>query len=272
VLGAVAVMMFALGSSMLGLFRINVHHSLLNRLHSLRKLEYVGLLLSGMLVGVFAAPCIGPPVIALLTAVANNGDPKFGFLAFFIFSLGMGLPYLILGTFENLLIKLPKAGKWLIWVERLFGVILIGFGIFYLALALHWQLPKPGRVEIWQPYIEEKFQKDIAVRNPVVIDFFADWCLGCHELDINVFSKPEIQAKLKLVTTLRVDATNMDDPLVQGLLEKYELIGLPTVIFLDRDGQEVKEARVEGSVSLEEFTQSLETWAQKAEIKFQETP
>lgn len=271
VLGAVALMMFALGLSMLGLFRINVHHSWLNRLHSLRKLEYVGLFMSGMLVGVFAAPCIGPPVLGLLAMVANNGDPKFGFTAFFIFSLGMGLPYLILGTFSSLITKLPKAGRWLIWVERLFGVILIGFGIFYLALALHWQIPKPGRVEIWQPYTEARFQKAVSDQRPVVIDFFADWCLGCHELDMKVFSRPHIQAKLAQVEALRVDATDLEEPVVAKLMEQYELIGLPTVIFLDRSGREVREARVEGAVSLEDFETTLQSWSQVAGITFEES-
>lgn len=270
VLGAVAAMMFSLGLSMLGLFRINVHSSWLNRLHTLRKLEYIGLFMSGMLVGVFAAPCIGPPVLALLAMVANNGDPKFGLTAFFIFSLGMGFPYLILGTFETLMTKLPKAGKWLIWVERLFGIFLIGFGIFYLALALRWEIPKPGRVEFWQPFSEAGFQKAVSDQKPVLIDFFAEWCLGCHELDIQVFSKPDIQAKLKQAVTLRVDATDLEEPVAAKLMEQYELIGLPTVIFLGRNGQEVKEARVEGAVSLEEFEGSLQTWAKEADITFEQ--
>ncbi len=272
VLGLVAVLMFGLGLSMLGVFQINVPNVWLNRLNPLRKLNFVGMFVSGMLVGVFAAPCIGPPVLGLLAMVANNGDPKFGFTAFFIFSLGMGLPYLILGTFSSLITKLPKAGKWLIWVERIFGVILIGFAVFYLALALHWQIPKPGRVEIWQPFTEEKFQKAVSEQKPVIIDFFAEWCLGCHELDINVFSRPAIQAKLKQVVALRVDATDLEEPVAAKLLEQYELIGLPTVLFLDRSGNEVKEARVEGAVSMEDFEGSLQTWAKQADITFEESP
>lgn len=269
VLGIVALMMFGLGLSMLGFYELKVPHDLLARLNPLRKLDVLGYFFSGMLVGIFAAPCIGPPVLGLLAMVANNGDPKFGFMAFFIFSLGMGLPYLLLGTFSSLMTHLPKAGKWLIWIERLFGVVLIGFGIFYLALAMHWQIPKPGRVEFWQPYSEARFQKAVAEQKPVVIDFFAEWCFGCHELDINVFSRPEIQFKLKQVEALRVDATDLEEPMAAKLMEEYELIGLPTVIFLDRSGREVKEARVEGGVSLQDFESAMQTWAQEAGITFE---
>jgi thiol:disulfide interchange protein DsbD len=270
VLGTVAVMMFALGLSMLGLFQFAVPGQLLTKLNKFRKLNYIGLFFSGMLVGIFAAPCIGPPVLALLAAVANNGDPKFGFLAFLVFSLGMGLPYLLLGTFSSLITKLPKAGGWLIWVEKIFGVILLGFGIFYLALAMHWHLPQGEQKNIWQPYNQQKLEQAVKEHQPVVIDFFAEWCFGCHELDQNVFSKPEVQAKLAQVTALRVDATNMDDPLIQEVLDQYSLIGLPTIVFLDRSGQEIKEFRIEGSGSLDEFNASMQGWAEQVNIIFKE--
>ncbi|MBL8013475.1 MAG: sulfite exporter TauE/SafE family protein, partial [Candidatus Omnitrophica bacterium] len=190
VLGLVALLMFALGLSMLGVFQWSVPGRVLNSLNKYRKLGYLGFFFSGMLVGVFAAPCIGPPVLALLAAVANNGDPQFGFLAFLIFSIGMGTPYLILGTFSSLITKLPKAGSWLIWVEKIFGVILIGFAIFYLSLALHWGVSnKSSNSALWRPYTQASLQQATSEKQPVIVDFFAEWCFGCHELDQNVFSR-----------------------------------------------------------------------------------
>lgn len=270
VLGAVAVMMFALGLSMLGFFQIAVPSGILTKMNSWRKLDHIGLFISGMFVGVFAAPCIGPPVLFLLTAVANNGNPQFGFISFFIFSLGMGLPYLLLGTFSSLIPKLPKAGMWLIWVEKLFGIILIGFGIFYLALAFHWQPVRSSQQNIWPAYTEEKAAEAVRNKKPVVIDFFAEWCFGCHEMDAEVFSNQKVQAKLAQVTTLRVDATNMDDPLITKLIDQYGIIGLPTVLFIDGEGREVKEARMEGAGSVEDFINSLTIWAKESNIVIKE--
>ena len=114
----------------------------------------------------------------------------------------------------------------------------------------------------------ETFSEIINGDTPALVDFFAEWCFGCHELDQNVFSKPEVQAKLSQVTALRVDATNMDDPVILKLIDQYSLIGLPTVIFLDRKGREVKQSRVEGAASLEEFSDSMQQWVKEAEIIF----
>jgi len=289
VLLGVSVIMFVLALSMFGLFQLSIPAQLLNLLGGLgvRPAKqaigniYLGLFISGMLVGVFAAPCIGPPVIALLAAVAANGNPLFGLSAFFVFSLGLGLPYLLLGTFSGSLAKLPKAGYWLIWVERIFGVILLGFSFFYLSLALRldlvhrvWpvttsaNLPGEQSKAVWQPYSDKKVAAAISQNKPVVIDFYADWCISCHELDHFVLSAPQVAARLSQLTTLRVDATNMDNPQVQALIDRYGLIGLPTVIFLDTKGQEIKQARVEGVVSIKEFLESLDIVAKAGHITY----
>ncbi len=258
VLSGVALMMFLLALSMFGHFELRVSSELLSRLSGLRRANYLGLFASGVLVGVFAAPCIGPPVLGLLAAVADNGNPQFGLTAFFIFSCGLGLPYLLLGTFSGLVTKLPKAGNWLKWVERTFGVILLGFAAFYLSLALHLHIPSAKASGIlWQVYSIENVKVSVAQHKPIIIDYYADWCISCHEIERTVFSNPQIIDELKQVTTLRVDATNMDDPKVNDMIEQYHVIGLPTIIFLDSSGQEIKEARVEGERSKKEFAKSI---------------
>lgn len=258
VLLSVAGVMFVLALSMFGVFQIRFPSELLSRLGGLRKANYAGLFLSGMFVGIFAAPCIGPPVIALLAAVADNGNPVFGFSAFFVFSLGLGLPYLLLGTFSGLVTKLPKSGNWLILVERIFGVVLLGFAAFYLSLALHLQIPAAKASGIpWEAYSTEKVNASVAQHKPVVIDFYAQWCLSCHELERTVFSNPLIITQLKGVTPLRVDATDLNDPNVDDIIEEYSVIGLPTIVFLDAQGREIKEARVEGERSKDEFAKSI---------------
>lgn len=258
VLGGVALMMFLLALSMFGHFELRVSSELLNRLSGFRRANYVGLFASGVLVGVFAAPCIGPPVLGLLAAVADNGNPQFGLTAFFVFSCGLGLPYLLLGTFSGLVSKLPKAGNWLKWVERVFGVILLGFADFYLSLALHLHIPNAKTSGIpWQAYSIEKVKASVFQHKPIIIDYYAGWCISCHEIDRTVFSNPQIIDELKQMTTLRVDVTNMDDPKVNDMIEKYHVIGLPTIIFLDSQGQEIKKARVEGERSKVEFAKSI---------------
>lgn len=109
----------------------------------------------------------------------------------------------------------------------------------------------------WKPYSKKAIADSVAHKKPVVIDFTAAWCPNCHELDRTVFSLPQIQTKLSQVTALRMDVTNQDDPAVQKIIQEYDIEGVPTVIFLDSKGKEIKDSRVMGLVSPEEFNQAL---------------
>jgi thiol:disulfide interchange protein DsbD len=100
----------------------------------------------GLLVGVVAAPCAGPVVLALVAFVAARQQAAFGFLCFFIFSLGLGLPYLFLGAFSGSLSKLPRAGMWMESVKKAFGWILLAMAAYFVRPALggvlgEWLLP-----------------------------------------------------------------------------------------------------------------------------------
>jgi thiol:disulfide interchange protein DsbD len=92
----------------------------------------IGLALTNSTLGVVAAPCIGPFVLGLLTWVAGMGNPWFGFLIFFILSLGIGLPLFVLALFSSQLQRLPKAGGWMIWVRKLMGWVLVGVAAYFI--------------------------------------------------------------------------------------------------------------------------------------------
>jgi len=117
------------------------------------------------------------------------------------------------------------------------------------------QAPRPQFP--WKPYSKQAVEDSAAHHKPVVIDFSAQWCPNCHDLDREVFSLPGIQAQLAQVTALRMDATDEDDPKVQKILQEYEIEGFPTVIFLDSRGREIKDSRVIGFVTPQEFQQAF---------------
>ena len=83
-------------------------------------------------VGLAASPCIGPFVLGLLVFVGNAGDPVLGFLVFFTLAAGLGLPYIILGTFSGMLGTLPRAGTWMEVVKKILAVILFGLVFYFL--------------------------------------------------------------------------------------------------------------------------------------------
>jgi thiol:disulfide interchange protein DsbD len=92
---------------------------------------YFGSLFMGLTLSVVAAPCIGPCVPGLLTWVAGMGNPWIGLLVFFILSLRLGLPLLVLALFPGQLHRMPRAGGWTIWVRKLMGWVLIGMAAYF---------------------------------------------------------------------------------------------------------------------------------------------
>src|SRR3990172_1133092 len=306
VLAAIGALLFALALSMFGVYQIQAPYWLTSKLGGATGTGFISLFISGLVVGVFAAPCIGPPVIALLALVGQKGDPVFGFWAFFVLSLGLGFPYLILGTFSGLLKKVPRSGAWLIWVERIFGVVLTGAALFYLSLAF---LPRfaayvvpftliagglylgfidpSAKDKVWlkrvkwvfgiacvvvggvfanalrepyvslHPYNEDWINEAKASEQPIIIDFYADWCIPCLELDRKTFTNPDVIAVAERFVRLKVDLTHFDSPEAEALRKKYDIAGVPTIVFLDTDGTEVVSSRVVGYLPPERFLEKM---------------
>lgn len=307
VLGAISVLMFALALSMFGLYGFQLPIAALNRVGGMRRAGHLGVFLSGLCVGIFAAPCIGPPIVALLAIVGQKENPISGFFIFFILSLGLGLPYLILGTFSGLLSRLPKSGEWMVWVKKSFGVVLIGFSVFYAILALgagrllplvipiiligggiflgffessgnrntafrrlkqtagtaavllgfSFFLFQPRQRVVWEPYSAEKITLAAQAGKPVVIDFFADWCIPCHELDQFTYSDKKVIQALEPFVRLKADVTNPKTKAALEPIERFEVVGVPTVLFLDSNSREVTSARITGFVPPDDFLEAL---------------
>jgi thiol:disulfide interchange protein DsbD len=87
-------------------------------------------------------------------------------------------------------------------------------------------------------------------REPVIIDFYADWCAACVELDEKTWSNPDVIAKFSQVVPLKMDFTR-NDAWVDRMMKKYHITGMPTVIVLGSDGVEI--GRFTGYKSPEKF-------------------
>ncbi len=87
----------------------------------------------------------------------------------------------------------------------------------------------------WQPYSDELYQSALKSQKPIIIDFYADWCAACHELDRHTFSNDKVQKLTEKFILLRFDATKDSEPLKQ-LKAKYKIQGLPTVVFYSSSG------------------------------------
>lgn len=292
VLIAIAAVFLVFAASMFGAFEIRVP-AFLSRMAGGSRQGAIGSLLMGLTVGIVAAPCIGPFVLSLLTYVAAQGDAVLGFVLFFVLSLGLGLPYLILGTFSGSIQKLPRSGEWMVWIKKVFGVIMIAVAIYFLNTMLpdlayiilltatmvlggifvgfldkskagfrtfHLIKKSAGVVLIifglwtsasawadanapkidWQPYSEELMAEAQASGKPIIIDFFADWCVPCRQLDKTLFSEPEVVAASEEFLALKADLTEEDSESVTNLRLQYNVRGVPTVILINERGREYR--------------------------------
>ena len=252
VLAGIAALLVALALSMFGLYEIQPPQFLLQRATGLSaRAGYFGVFFLGATVGVIAAPCLAPVLVALLAYVGQRGDPWLGWWLFFVLACGLGLPYVVLGTFSGLLTRLPKSGKWMVWAKRVFGVLLLGAAIWVTMPA--WS--KHAGMS-WPAYSEDALRQAAAAHQPVVIDFSAEWCGPCRKMEQTTFCDARVIAVGREFALLRVDLTNQDVP--AALEKQFQIIGVPTLIFLDPAGREHTELRQVGYVSADELLDLLE--------------
>lgn len=93
-------------------------------------------------------------------------------------------------------------------------------------------------------------------QKPVMLDFYADWCVSCKEMEKYTLAKPEVQQALSHMTLLQADVTANSDA-DKALLKKYRLVGPPSMIFYDSNGQELPAMRLVGYIKADRFIEHL---------------
>ena len=112
------------------------------------------------------------------------------------------------------------------------------------------------------PFVRVKSVADLEARvkaagKPVMLDFYADWCVSCKEMERFTFADPKVRAKLAGFTLLQADVTaNSEDD--KALLQRFKLFGPPGIIFFDAAGQEIAGLRVVGFQEATPFLQVLQ--------------
>lgn len=91
----------------------------------------------------------------------------------------------------------------------------------------------------WIPYSDQALEQAVAEGKPVFLDFYADWCGACHELEEKTYTHPEFLEIAEGFKLIKFDATN-DTPENQAILQKYGVQGLPTVMFINKKGDLLK--------------------------------
>jgi thiol:disulfide interchange protein DsbD len=139
----VSVLFAAFALSLFGAFEIALPPSLALKLQGdgTRK-GFGGAFLMGLVLGPLSAPCVGPVIGAVLVGIAQQGDVWLGGLQLFVFSLGMGVLFMAVGTFSA---ALPKSGEWLTRFKQVMGLVVLGFAAWNVRLIV----PAWGNFTLW---------------------------------------------------------------------------------------------------------------------------
>ncbi len=284
-----ALLMLVMASSMFGAFEIQPPQWITRK--SGGQAGLAGALTMGLVIGIVAAPCVGPFVISLIALVSSLQSPFLGFLMFFVLALGLGLPYLFLGIFASAASSIPRSGEWMLQVKKAMGFILIAMAFYFLrpligdlafqygaaaslligAAFLFFTRSKGARVwriaiaalllvsgvafaiprkhataVTWNKYETKALAAARAANKPVVIDFYADWCLPCKELDEKTFTDAGVVSELDRFVRVKADLTAAEDATTKALTAEYQILGVPTIVFIDASGNERKDLRLTG--------------------------
>jgi thioredoxin:protein disulfide reductase len=308
-----AIFFILMSFSLLGMYDLHLPNSWNNSLNKFGGGTDLGAFFMGLVAGFIAIPCTGPILATLLGISAASGNILFGSSLLFVYSLGFGIPFFIVGIG---LVKAPKSGAYMDTVKSFLGVIILILAIYivtiavptiniflstpsnilkatallliivgvllgafhsdghslkksvkYLkiigavitALGIVWILKIPvGTSEHkleWNTNLQQSFVIAKKKQKPLILDFTADWCSACKELEAMTFSNQKISNKLKNNWILaRVDATT-DSKELRSVLQKYKVLGFPTVIFFSPSGKELN--RFSGFIPPDKFSKFL---------------
>ncbi|MBN1825019.1 MAG: protein-disulfide reductase DsbD [Candidatus Eisenbacteria bacterium] len=317
-IGAIVAIFVALALGMFGLYELQVPSGFAARLNRVGGGGgWIGIFLMGIVAGLVASPCVGPVLVGLLVYIAQTGNAFLGFTLLFTLAMGIGVLFLVIGTFSGLLATLPGAGGWMDGVKRVFGFLLLGVALYFAAPLLPDRLvhlamgalltiaasffglfetmpegagarrrvvravvlligaagvafflgaavlpllpigtaagPAGDGAEI--SWIRDHDAGLAAAREagrPVMIDFTAQWCAACKELEHVTYRDPAVIAESRRFTMVLVDCTRKD-AVIEALLDRYHVKGLPTIVWIDSSGERVDEWTVTGFVEPDDF-------------------
>jgi thioredoxin:protein disulfide reductase len=220
-------------------------------------LEALGM---GVTLGLVASPCVGPVLVVLLASLSKSlsEDPSryfSGFVLLSSFGVGMAAPVLMLGQLILRFEQTPKWSRYTPLVKNIGTFLMILAAFYYLVPGVQMALGTKSAEHF--RFAVKSYPSEFRNR-PSVVDFRADWCAACLELEHKTFSSVEVS---KLFENESYDYFQVDltDPTADDrtLAERFDVVGLPTVLILDSQGRVC--SRLFGFEPADEFLERLKT-------------
>lgn len=276
VLSAFALLLLALAGSLFGFYNLQfpqAWQAYIDRLAGRQKGGSVyGAFALGGISTLVASPCITAPLAGILGFIAHTGSMSLGGGLLFVMALGMGLPLLFIAVEARMLI--PSTGKWMIGLQRVLGVLLVLLAAWIISPIVlsnnsssgsassgparaekqlgDLRFKVIGSIEALQPFFEEAKRTG----KPLLLDFYADWCISCKEMEIKTFANSAVTKKMQEYILVQADVTR-NNAEHQALLKQYGLFGPPGILLFNAAGDEQINQRVVGFMPPDRFLMRL---------------
>ena len=276
-LATFALLLFALSGSLFGLYDLRLPQSWHHHVDKLAGRQKGGSILGAFALGgistLVASPCITAPLAGVLAFIAQTGSMSLGAGLLFVMALGMGLPLLFIAIEARILI--PSTGIWMVYLQRTLGVLLVATALWIASPLLQkndtsaitktvngqsiHRLGELTFVVIYTPAeLDAQLSKAKEEKKLVLLDFYADWCISCKEMEVNTFASPEVTNELKQMVLLQADVT-ANSPDNQALLKRFGLFGPPGILIFNQNSEELKDQRVIGYMPPQRFIERIKS-------------
>ena len=270
-----ALLLLILSGSLFGLYDLKLPQSWHQQIDRLAGRHQGGSIAGAFALGgistLVASPCITAPLAGVLTFIAQTGSMGLGAGLLFVMALGMGVPLLFIAIEARILI--PSTGIWMVWLQRTLGVLLVATAAWIASPLLQDSSDEAGRIlsngqrqhQIGSAsfaVIESSAQLDQFLSQAkeqkkfLLLDFYADWCISCKEMELNTFANSEVNQELQKFVLLQADVTKNSSE-NQALLKRFELFGPPGILIFDLNSEELKDQRVIGYMPPQRFGERL---------------
>ena len=270
-----AFLLLFLAGSLFGLYELKMPQAWQNKVDQLAGRQKGGSIAGAFSLGAIstlvASPCITAPLASVLGFVAQTGSMVLGGGLLFVMALGMGLPLLLIAMGARSF--LPQTGAWMMWLQRGLGLVLIALAIWIVWPAMS---VVAGNQNQTSPRTEKRISSDLvfqvvrsseelerilqrakAENKLVMLDYSADWCISCKEMEAITFTNPEVAKAMGRFVLVQADVT-INSLQSQALLKQFSLYGPPAILFFNGAGDEQKSLRVVGFMAPSRFLERLQ--------------
>ena len=196
----------------------------------------------------------------LLTMAVYFLQPLFPSLI--AYRLTLALVLLLAGIYLAWVDRVDNAGKVFTLIRNAVGILFFALALYTMATGIERSLQNMPTVTggpavqtgiQWLSYSEAVLEQAAREGKPVFIDFYADWCVPCKEMDAQTFPADEVVVGSKNFVMLKANLTSTEDPQSESLIKKFQVKGVPTLVFLRPDGREIPDLRGTGFESKDVF-------------------